>query len=105
MTLAALIYLLIISAEDAKFSNFEKLTDLEWQEVFDVNIMRAVRSAIRASFPLLRASPCGRVINIASVAGKRPKKANPHYGAMKADMIHLSKYLSNQWGKKNMEYW
>ena len=81
-----------------QFSNFEKLTDLEWQEVFDVNIMSMVRFT-RASFPLLRASPCGRVINIASVAGKRPGNFNPHYGAMKAAMIHLSKYLSNQWGK------
>jgi len=81
-----------------QFSNFEKLTDLEWQEVFDVNIMSMVRFT-RALFPLLRSSPCGRIINIASVAGKRPGNFNPHYGAMKAAMIHLSKYLSNQWGK------
>jgi len=81
-----------------QFSNFEELTDLEWQEVFDVNIMSMVRFT-RASFPLLRASPCGRVIHIASVAGKRPGNFNPHYGAMKAAMIYVSKYLSNQWGK------
>lgn len=81
-----------------QFSNFEKLEDSEWQEVFDVNVMSMVRFT-RASFPLLQASPYGRVINIASVAGKRPGNFNPHYGAMKSAMIHLSKYLSNQWGK------
>ena len=81
-----------------QFSNFEGLKDSDWQEVFDTNVMSMVRFS-RAAFPLLRASSHGRVINIASVAGKRPGNFNPHYGAMKASMIHLSKYLSNQWGK------
>ncbi len=81
-----------------QFSNFEGLTDGNWQEVFDTNIMSMVRFS-RVSFPLLRESGKGRIINIASVAGKRPGNFNPHYGAMKAAMIHLSKYLSNQWAR------
>lgn len=81
-----------------QFSGFEGLRDSDWQEVFDVNIMSMVRFS-RLVFPFLRLSRHARVINIASVAGKRPGNFNPHYGAMKAAMIHLSKYLSNQWGK------
>ena len=81
-----------------QFSNFEGLTDENWQEVFDINLMSMVRFS-RAAFPLLCESKHGRVINIASVAGKRPGNFNPHYGAMKAAMIHLSKYLSNQWAQ------
>ncbi len=81
-----------------QFSNFKGLKDEDWQEVFDTNIMSMVRFC-RVAFPLLRESGKGRIINIASVAGKRPGNFNPHYGATKAAMIHLSKYLSNQWAK------
>ncbi len=81
-----------------QFADFEGLTDEDWQEVFDMNIMSMVRFT-RVALPLLKKSPHGRVINIASVSGKRPGNFNPHYGSMKAAMIHLNKYLSNQWGK------
>ncbi len=81
-----------------QFSGFDALSDEHWMEVFDVNIMSMVRFT-REAFPLLQKSKHGRIINMASVAGKRPGNFNPHYGAMKVAMIHLSKYLSNQWGK------
>src|SRR3989344_3293241 len=43
--------------------------------------------------------PCNAsIINIASVAGKQPGDWNPHYGAIKAAMIHLSKSLSRSLG-------
>lgn len=84
-----------------QFSNFEGLSDSDWGEVFEVNVMSMVRFT-REVFPLLKKSKHARVINIASVAGKRPGNFNPHYGAMKAAMIHLSKYLSNQWGKNGI---
>ncbi len=81
-----------------KFANFEGLNDSDWQEVFDINLMSMVRFS-REALPLLRQSKCARIINMASVSGKRPGNFIPHYGAMKAAMIHLSKYLSNQWGR------
>ncbi len=80
------------------FTNFEESTDSDWQDAFDLNIMSMVRFS-RIAFPLLKDSSFGRVINMASVSGKRPGNFIPHYGAMKAAMIHLNKYLSNQWGK------
>lgn len=81
-----------------QFSKFDELADEHWQEVFDVNLMSMVRVS-RAALPLLKKSDHPSVVNIASVAGKRPGNFNPHYGAMKAAMIYLSKHLSNQWGK------
>lgn len=81
-----------------QFANFEGLSDENWQQVFDDNIMSTVRFS-RAALPLLKKSKHGRVVNISSLAGKRPGNFNPHYGSMKAAMIHLSKYLANQWGK------
>jgi len=81
-----------------QFSNFEGLSDEDWQEVFNDNILSMVRFT-RAAFPLLKKSGKARIINISSLAGKRPGNFNPHYGAMKAAMIHTNKYLSNQWGK------
>jgi len=81
-----------------QFSKFDELADEHWQEVFDANLMSMVRFS-RVALPLLKKSDHASVVNIASVAGKRPGNFNPHYGAMKAAMIYLSKHLSNQWGK------
>lgn len=81
-----------------QFSNFEDLSDENWHEVFEDNVLSTVRFT-RAAFPLLKESGNGRIVNILSLAGKRPGNFNPHYGAMKAAMIHTNKYLSNQWGK------
>ncbi len=77
---------------------FQYITEHEWYEVFEANLMSMVHFC-QAALPHLRESDCASVINMASVAGKRPGDFNPHYGAMKAAMIHLSKHLSNQWGK------
>jgi 3-oxoacyl-[acyl-carrier protein] reductase len=81
-----------------QFGNFEAITGADWQEVFEENILSTVYFS-QASLPLLKRAPQAAILNIASVAGKRPGNFNPHYGAMKAAMIHLNRYLANQWGK------
>jgi 3-oxoacyl-[acyl-carrier protein] reductase len=81
-----------------QFAKFEELRYEYWHEVFETNVMSMVRFS-REAFPLLQQSERASVVNIASVAGKRPGNFNPHYGAMKAAMIHVSKHLSNRWGE------
>jgi 3-oxoacyl-[acyl-carrier protein] reductase len=77
------------------FKRFDQVTDADWAESFEVNLLSMVRFT-RAALPLLRKSKHGRIVNMASLAGKRPGRMNPHYGAMKAAMIHYSKHLSNE---------
>ena len=72
-----------------KLAGFFDLSDEDWQEVFDVNLMSAVR-ACRLFSSSLKQSVSPRIINIASVAASRPGDVFPHYSAVKAGLCNLT---------------
>jgi len=74
-------------------AKFEELTDEQWLDSYQLNFMSMVRFT-RAALPLLRASKYPRIINISSVPGRQPGFFNPHYGAAKAAVNFLNKYLA-----------
>ncbi|KMP11024.1 3-oxoacyl-ACP reductase [Candidatus Nitromaritima sp. SCGC AAA799-C22] len=76
-----------------KLAGFFDLTDEDWQEAFDVNLMSAVR-ACRTFTPSLKQSAAPRIINIASVAAARPGDVFPHYSAAKAGLCNLTVSLA-----------
>lgn len=84
-----------------QFAKFEDITDEAWKEIFEVNLMTMV-NCTRIAIPLLSHSKNARIINISSVAGKQPGNWNPHYGALKAAEIHLSKSLARHLGPKHI---
>ena len=81
-----------------RFRHFDELTDEMWRETLDFNLMSMVR-VTRIAIPLLKKSTQPRIINISSNVGRQPGVMNPDYGAAKAGMIYLNKYLSNDLGK------
>ena len=76
-----------------KLAGFFDLSDEDWQEVFDVNLMSAVR-ACRLFVPSLKNSAAPRIINITSVAASRPGDVFPHYSAVKAGICNLTVSLA-----------
>lgn len=79
-----------------KFGRFKDLTDEDWINTFDLNVMTTVRFT-RAALPLLkRSSYGGRIINIASLPAIQPGKFNPDYAASKAALVNLTKCLANE---------
>ncbi len=72
---------------------FLELTDQDWLDAFNLNVMTVVRFC-RAAIPHLRRSPCARIINISSAVARQPGVYNPHYSASKAAVSHLSAHLS-----------
>ena len=76
-------------------AKFEELTERQWLDSWNLNFMTMVRFT-KNSLPFLRLSKHARIINISSSAGKQPGAFNPHYGAAKAAVNSLSKYLANQ---------
>lgn len=80
-----------------RFATFEELSDDEWLDVLNLNIMSAVM-VTRAALPLMKAQKWGRIINIASESGIQPDAAMPHYNASKAALINLTKSLSKAYG-------
>jgi 3-oxoacyl-[acyl-carrier protein] reductase len=70
-------------------------TDTDWHEVMDVNI-NGPFYLCRAVIPHMRSRGYGRVINIASVAGKEGNPNMAPYSASKAALIGLTKSIAKE---------
>ena len=66
-----------------------------WKDVFTVNV-HGVFHCCRAVVPLMRARNYGRIVNIASVAGKEGNPNASAYSASKAAVIGLTKSLGKE---------
>jgi 3-oxoacyl-[acyl-carrier protein] reductase len=77
--------------------NFLYMTDEDWQELHELNLLSAVRCT-RAFLPNMREKKWGRVIMVSSSAGKYPNAALIDYGTTKAAMISMSKSLAKKYG-------
>ena len=67
----------------------------EWRRVIEVNLVAPFIVA-RAVVPHMRAAGYGRVVNIASIAGKEGNPNASHYSASKAGLIGLTKSLGKE---------
>lgn len=81
-----------------KFAGFGELSDDDWRQAYELNVLSLVHF-VRAAEQYLRQSSCGRIINISSIAGIQPGSFNPHYTVCKAATINLSKYLAGYFVK------
>lgn len=70
----------------------EEISDIQIQQIFDVNVFGALRM-IRAVIPHMRKQNTGRIINISSIVGKLPMPVNGPYSATKFALEALSDAL------------
>jgi len=70
----------------------------DWKQVFDVNV-HGVFLCNRAVVPVMRNKDYGRIVNIASVAGKEGNPNASAYSASKAAVIGLTKSLGKELAK------
>lgn len=63
--------LLLTNAGGPPRGNFDEVTDAQWQDAFEMNLMSAVR-LIRETLPIMRRQGGGRIINISSVYVRQP---------------------------------
>jgi len=73
---------------------FEEVTDEQWDELWQLNVMSYVR-AIRAAVPGMKARGGGVIVNVASTAGKRPSASMPDYSVTKAAVLSLSRLVAD----------
>ena len=66
-----------------------------WRQVFDVNV-HGLFYCNRSLVPVMREADYGRIVNIASVAGKEGNPNAPAYSASKAAVIGLTKSLGKE---------
>ena len=72
---------------------FEKITDDQWLEIFEVNVLSGVRLT-RAYLPAMRAANWGRVVFISSESGLQIPTEMIHYGVTKTAQLALSRGLA-----------
>ncbi len=75
--------------------------DADWQSVIDVNLT-GVFHFCRAALPHMLARDYGRVVNIASLAGKEGNPNMTAYSASKAGVIAMSKSIAKETATKNI---
>jgi 3-oxoacyl-[acyl-carrier protein] reductase len=81
--------------------NFLYMTDDEWLELFNLNVLSAVRCT-RRFLPAMRAATFGRVVMISSVAARQPSAALIDYGATKAALGAVTKALARKYAADNV---
>jgi 3-oxoacyl-[acyl-carrier protein] reductase len=72
-----------------------------WRRVIDVNLIGPYLTC-RAVVPHMLKAGYGRIVNIASVAGKEGNPNASHYSASKAGLIGLTKSLGKELATKNI---
>lgn len=75
----------------------EQLDDGDWQGLWDLHVMAAVRIMRRAA-PLMAAAGWGRIVTIASSAGRMPTPTNAAYSVTKAAQMSLSRAYADAYG-------
>jgi 3-oxoacyl-[acyl-carrier protein] reductase len=75
-------------------ASFEELSDRDWDEMWELNVMSYVR-AIRAVVPSMRDRGGGVIVNVSSTAGKRPSTGMPNYSVTKAAVLSLSRLVAD----------
>jgi 3-oxoacyl-[acyl-carrier protein] reductase len=73
---------------------FEDVSDRQWDEMWQLNVMSYVR-AIRAVLPGMRERGGGAIVNVSSTAGKRPSTSMPNYSVTKAAVLSLSRLVAD----------
>jgi 3-oxoacyl-[acyl-carrier protein] reductase len=73
----------------------------DWKQVIDVDL-NGVYYCCRAVLPMMREQDYGRIVNVASIAGKEGNPNAAAYSAAKAGVIALTKSLAKETADRNV---
>lgn len=85
--------ILVNSAGVSQLVPWTDITIADWDRIHDVNL-KGLFFLTQAVAMHMRAARSGRIVNIASVGGKRGGALTMHYGASKAGVINLTRSLA-----------
>lgn len=84
---------LVNNAGIARRQSFSETELADWEQVIETNLT-APFLVTKAFYPLLKRGWQPAIVNVASIAGRIGGKVGPHYGASKAGLIALTRYLA-----------
>ncbi len=77
----------------------EDLTDDDWQRLWELHVMASRRLMLRLAPPMAERG-WGRIVNVASSAGKRPSLNNMAYSVTKAAQLSLSRAFADLYASR-----
>jgi NAD(P)-dependent dehydrogenase (short-subunit alcohol dehydrogenase family) len=83
---------LVNNAGGTDIRKLAELTDDDWQQSFELNLMTAVRTT-RAALSHMRAGSA--IVNVSSTAAKRPSLGMPDYSVLKAALLSYSRLVAD----------
>jgi NAD(P)-dependent dehydrogenase (short-subunit alcohol dehydrogenase family) len=90
-----------VGSAPARPGGFLSVTDEEWQQTLDLNLLAAVR-VTRHALPVMLAAGRGSIVNISSVNAVLPDPSVIDYCAAKAALANFSKALSKEVGPRGV---
>jgi len=78
---------------------FTEISDEQWAQSFQINLMGTVRMC-RALVPKMAARGSGVVVNTGSDLAKQPEPGLMDYGACKAGLLYITKALAKEYAPK-----
>lgn len=94
--------ILVNNAGIFRMSPAEEIKEQDWDKVMAVNLKGQLLCAQEAGKQMIK-QKSGKIINLASVAGKFAFAQAAAYNASKAGIILLTKTLAIEWGKHNIQ--
>ena len=87
--------ILVNNAGTARWRDLDEVPEEDWYDAFRLNVM-APKRLMDAVIPRMAARGWGRVVNVASTAGKRPSASMPEYSVAKAAQLSLSRLYADR---------
>jgi 3-oxoacyl-[acyl-carrier protein] reductase len=92
---------LVNNAGSARWRDLDEVPDEDWRAQYELSVMAPLR-AMRAAAPAMAGRGWGRIVNVASTAGKRPSAAMPEYSVAKAAELSLSRLFADRYAKQGV---
>ncbi len=92
---------LVNNAGTAQWRDLDDVPDEDWRAQYELSVMAPLH-AMRAAAPAMVERGWGRIVNVASTAGKRPSAAMPEYSVAKAAELSLSRLFADRYAKQGV---
>jgi 3-oxoacyl-[acyl-carrier protein] reductase len=89
---------LVNNAGTSRARPLDELTEDDWREQWELNVMAPMR-LMGAAAPRMAEAGEGRIVNVTSSSGKRPSPRNAAYSVTKAAELSLSRVFADRWAE------
>jgi 3-oxoacyl-[acyl-carrier protein] reductase len=95
------LHILVTNAGGPPLGHFEEMTEAQWQLVFDVNLLSAIRMC-REALPYMKAQRWGRIVHVNTTAVKEPILEIALSSVVRPGVVGLSKTLALEYAQYNI---